>query len=148
MQFGRVLWPNFRRHVAILPQSATLGWGYLGPAASTPPWRTRGSTAWLCKLPPEAFVGGKVSKCWGRRQAGDGNPGLHTIGNVIRVVFVKTGIGKSLTGCWCCCCCRSDRLYDKVTGLLRPNNFTDLGEALINQGLPAALALVRDSQTG
>jgi hypothetical protein len=64
------------------------------------------------------------------------------------MLFVRTAVGSPLTGCCCCCCCCSDRLYDKVTGLLRPNMFTDLGEALINQGLPAALALVRDSQTG
>ena len=38
------------------------------------------------------------------------------------------------------------RLYDPLTGLLRPNSFVDLGEALISQGLPAALALVRDEQ--
>jgi hypothetical protein len=41
---------------------------------------------------------------------------------------------------------RRERLYDPLTGLLRPNNFQDLGEALVSQGLPAALALVRDAE--
>jgi hypothetical protein len=41
--------------------------------------------------------------------------------------------------------CR-ERLYDPLTGLLRPNNFQDLGEALVSQGLPAALAAVRDAE--
>jgi hypothetical protein len=40
----------------------------------------------------------------------------------------------------------SERLYDPLTGLLRSNNFTDLSEVLVNQGLVAALALVRDKQ--
>eukprot|EP00879_Flechtneria_rotunda_P028850 GHRR01031082.1.p1 GENE.GHRR01031082.1~~GHRR01031082.1.p1 ORF type:complete len:966 (+),score=503.48 GHRR01031082.1:166-3063(+) len=39
-----------------------------------------------------------------------------------------------------------ERLYDPLTGLLRPNNFLDLGEALLTQGLPAALAAARDAQ--
>jgi hypothetical protein len=30
--------------------------------------------------------------------------------------------------------------------MLRPNNFADLGEALLSQGLPAALATVRDAE--
>lgn len=38
-----------------------------------------------------------------------------------------------------------ERLYDVTTGLLRPNNFSDLSEALVSQALPAALALVRDA---
>jgi hypothetical protein len=41
---------------------------------------------------------------------------------------------------------KRERLYDALTGLPRPNGFQDLAEALLTQGLPAALALLRDEQ--
>lgn len=39
-----------------------------------------------------------------------------------------------------------EHCYDPATGLLRPNNFSDVAQHWVLQAVPAGLALVRDAE--